>query len=376
MNFTGSLGGRRRRLVVACAVLGIATFGSAVALAEVADQVTIKQGKPPTSFTGTDKNTSATTHNAISIGTAGPSGQENNPITSFTYNGQACQLYAGAGSAYCSVSLAPGATATFSGTTQSPTTAFTFCTSDDGGEDNNCNGVRGSTGTTTSPATNCAPATLLQYLVFLDDELNKEQKAAEAGHLSEFDVERLEEIKKDAIKEGFSGQSIYGVPATAVIGGFAGVDYQLGKALGFAVLGNTHAAGIALGGAIKLKKPLESELKKEGKAPEVLLSYLAFLDDELNKEQKAAEAGHLSEFDVERLEEIKKDAIKEGFSGQSIYGVPATAVIGGFAGVDYQLGKALGFAVLGNTHAAGIALGGAIKLKKPLEKALEKDKCT
>lgn len=137
---------RRGCGVVVVAIATATVFVSPVQAGEIADQVTIKPGNPPTTFSGAEKNTSATSHNFISIGTAGAGGQENNPITSFTYNGQSCQLYAAQGSAYCSVSLPPGATATFSGTTTTPTSSFTFCTSDDSGLDNNCFGVTASPG--------------------------------------------------------------------------------------------------------------------------------------------------------------------------------------------------------------------------------------
>ena len=261
----GARVGGKGRWTLACVVLTIAVFGTTAAASEIDDQVTIKPGNPATNFTGTDKNTSASTHNFISIGTAGPTGQENNPITSFTYNGQQCQLYSAKGSAYCSVTLPPGATATFSGTTQSPTSSFTFCTSDDGGLDNNCFAVTASSGTTIPPAT-CAPTSLLAMFVHLDRDMSAVINGAQAGNLHGASlaaaIKRLVSEKQSLIGGGgFRGQSVFGVPVSTVILKFDLIDLLLERATAGAHAGTgTNGVGVALAyleGAKKAKQQLE-----------------------------------------------------------------------------------------------------------------------
>lgn len=196
----------RHRITAGVAATVALALGAAPAMA--ADEVKITPGNPATNFTGTDKNTGTTTHNFVSIGTAGAGGQENNPVTSFTVNGQSCQLYAAYGSAYCQVNLPPGATINFSGTTQSPATTFSYCTSDNNGVDNDCNDVNvGST--TTEPPAQCSIA---QSLLDLDVDMQRVITRAHAGTLTGSGlvtaIHKLEQAKLALItKDNFTGKT-------------------------------------------------------------------------------------------------------------------------------------------------------------------------
>lgn len=102
-----------------------------------------------TTFTGTYTNRTGKLVNGVSIGTATLA---KNPITSFTFNGVSCPLYAGAGSAYCyhisippsgaRVSFAVGAeqSVSLSGSSKYPLSpaGFQACDTEDGGMDNDC----------------------------------------------------------------------------------------------------------------------------------------------------------------------------------------------------------------------------------------------
>jgi hypothetical protein len=348
-------------------------FGSCVASAQAGDEVTIKPGSSPGTFTGTDKNTGANTHNFISIGT---SAQENNPITSFTYNGQQCQLYAKQGSAYCSTNLPPGATATFSGTTQSTTTGFVFCTSDDSGLDNTCNPVTASSGGGT---TSNVPAGLLAAFNQLDKDMAKVEQGVLAGTLSGDPlvaaIGNLAKEKVRLIGANFS-QSLYGVPAWRVIVAFDQIDITLEKARAAAALGGHHGTAVAGGyveGAIHIKQKLEKQLREAG-APDKVLTALGHFDAHMAKVAQQILAGKLSGAAlvaaIGGLAKEKAHLIGGSF-GQSLYGVPAWRVIVGFDQVDVTLEKARAAAALGGHHNTAVAGGyveGAIHIKQKLEK--------
>jgi hypothetical protein len=347
-----------------------------VASAQAGDEVTIKPGSSPGTFTGTDKNTGANTHNFISIGT---SAQENNPITSFTYNGQQCQLYAKQGSAYCSANLPPGATATFSGTTQSTTPSFVFCTSDDGGLDNTCNPATASSG---GGATSNVPASLLAAFTQLDKDMARAYQQILAGTLEGgalvAAIEKLVQEKVRLIHTGFDNQSLFGVRASTVIIHFDYIDIALEKARAAAALGGHHNTAVAGGnihGAIVIKKRLEHELSASGKAPESLLTALVRLDKAMAATYQGVLSGKLGGAElvaaIEKLVQEKVRLIHTAFDNQSLFGVRASTVIIHFDYIDIALEKARAAAALGGHHNTAVAGGnihGAIVIKKRLEK--------
>lgn len=247
-------GGKLARGTFVVCALAVVVLVVAVPSALAADQV--KLTVKGTSFAGTEKNTGSTTHNFISIGT---SGQESNPITSFTVNGQQCQLYAAYGSAYCSVNLPPGATATFSGTIQTSTTSFTFCTSDNSGINNDCNNVSAGTGPT--------PCPISQALLDLDVELGRTIHGASAGTLRGVAlggaIHRLEQEKLALIKGNVTGK-VFGITGYSAVTQLAVIDYLFGGAQVGASSGNVQLAVEDLKKARTIKKTLEKLINDHG----------------------------------------------------------------------------------------------------------------
>src|SRR5579864_7529149 len=137
-----------RRIAGVIALAGVAVLVSTATAAQNTEWV-ISAKVGGTTFTGTYTNRTGKLVNGVSIGTAVLA---KNPITSFTFNGVSCPLYAGAGSAYCyqisippssyraSFSVASEKSITFSGATEYPLTlvGFQACDTEDGGMDNNC----------------------------------------------------------------------------------------------------------------------------------------------------------------------------------------------------------------------------------------------
>jgi hypothetical protein len=128
----------RRVLLLACIAAAFAVVAVSAFATRADTRWHIKTG-PGNAFSGMYTNTTASVVNGVSIGTADAA---KNPIATFTFMGQTCKLYAQAGSAFCytGISVAPGKTVAFSGTTQMPvgSSGFQACDTADGGMDNTC----------------------------------------------------------------------------------------------------------------------------------------------------------------------------------------------------------------------------------------------
>lgn len=318
-----------------------AAFVLGVPAAEASDSVSIKTGSA-TSFSGTDKNTSAQKTNFVSIGTGGPSGAKQNPVTSFTYAGKKCLLYPAYGSAYCAVSVAPGKTVSFSGKTKSPPSFFVFCTSSNSGTSNDCQNIAVPGGSTGSAADVLKALQGLQAhlrSVLAKVKVARSTSGVNGGPSLGKQIAGLGKELDQQVAPTFT-QSLNGIPASTILTEFETVDFRLNLAIDLVRAGG-HPIGAsqALQLAADLVSSMGVQLVSEGKAPKALLTALNDLNSELSDIAKLAGQGTLTVNRIDSAIEQKHHLITTYFN-QSLYGANAGQTIVQFDAIGNALAAA------------------------------------
>ena len=182
----------------------------------------------------------------------------------------------------------------------------------------------------------------------------------------------LETEKHLLIVHNFS-QSLFGVPAFDVIGGFVTVDVWLTHARDGAHSGADKDTIVDdLEQAKKDKQSLEKRFDDAGSAPGTLATDFVHLDRHMALVIHKANAGTLSGSDLAQAIDflaVEKDGlIGDHFGSQNLFGVPASDVIDGFTKIDDALANALDSSFSGDgTKAIADALKRAQKAKDKLE---------